>query len=337
MIYTLTFNPSLDYVAYADDLAEGAIHKISDYELFPGGKGINVSQVLKELNVASVAWGFTAGVTGESLKKLLDEKGINYDFIDLPDGLTRINVKLRRHINKIENELAQIQDCIGNDTTETDFNGTGLIITNEVISELKEKITKLSKDDMLVISGSVPSSVLPETFAEVLDEVDKTGAKLVVDLTGDYLEVALKHKPFLVKPNEEELKDFLSNIHKNLTNIRDNGLDMMAEQLKNMGAVNVLVSLGEKGAFLLTEEGERFDMKPPVGEVVNTVGAGDSMVAGFIAGMCKFKSGISLECDSATTQNYEQVLKLAVCSGSASAFSKGLAKKETIERLLNGF
>ena len=331
MIYTLTFNPSLDYIAYTDDLAEGKIHKISDYELFPGGKGINVSQVLSELGLESVAWGFVAGVTGESLKKLLDDKHIACDFIEMPEGLTRINVKLRHCATKKD---------ISSAVTETDFNGVGLNISEGAIEELTDKIKTLSAEDVLAVSGSIPSSVSLETFNNILDILDNTGAKLIADITGDYLEIALRHTPFLVKPNEEELKEFYKNRHRLLTKLVDNGLvenysiEDMAGYLKEMGAENVLVSLGENGAFLMTKEGDNYKMEPPHGKVVNTVGAGDSMVAGFIAGV--YRNGIFDIANEDDKCSYTEALRLAVCAGSASAFSKGLATNELIERLVDG-
>ena len=299
MIITLTFNSSLDYVAHTDSTKEGQIHKISDYEVYPGGKGINVSQILNELDVANEAWGYVAGVTGNSIEALLDEKKVNHNFIHLKEGITRINVKLRS--DKEESVV------------ETDFNGVGPVISDSEIKEMMGMLNTLTKDDILIISGSIPASISEEVFNEMLEVVSKKDVKLVADVTGKYLKVALKHKPFLIKPNEDEVNEFL-NIKIENGNVKD-----AAKKLKEMGAVNVLISLGENGAYLLAEAGE-FSMLPPRGKVVNTVGAGDSMVAGFVAGYLK-------------EEDFNEALKLAICAGSATAFSKGLATKEDIKGL----
>jgi len=305
MIYTLTFNASLDYYANADSVEPGAIHKISEYKLLPGGKGINVSQVLKEMGVNSVAWSFVAGATGKALSEMLDKMEISHDLIELKQGMTRINVKLKSF----------------NDGSlcETDFNGTGPVIEQDEIDILKEKISGLTKNDMVVISGSIPSSVTQYVFEEVLEQIKKAGADFVADVTGEYLRTALKYKPFLVKPNEDEINEFLDRKIGSFEDAKESGLKLAA-----MGATNALISMGEKGAVLCTGDGESFAMKAPEGQVVSTIGAGDSMVAGFIAGQAK-------------QFDVQESLKMGICAGSATAFSAGLANGTEIMRLLNGF
>jgi len=305
MIYTLTFNPSLDYVAQADSVEPGAIHKLTEYSLFPGGKGINVSQILHNLGIDSVAWGFVAGTTGRSLLEMLEDINIETDFIWLNEGMTRINVKLRSE------GLSGI--C------ETDYNGMGVAISQDKIMELMSKIETLKGGDIVVISGSIPASVSSDLFREILEKIRATGAMFVADVTGEYLKTALECKAFAVKPNEEELSDFFK---KDISSPEE--AMAAGDLLIGMGAENALISMGDKGAVLCVQNGEHLTMQPPRGVVVNTVGAGDSMVAGFIAGIV---SGSSMQ----------EALKLGVCAGSATAFCKGLAQGNDIKRLIDGF
>lgn len=301
MIYTLTFNASLDYLAFTDSVEAGSIHKITEYELYPGGKGINVSQVLNNLGVANTALGYVAGVTGDSLCKLLDEREINYDFIKLSQGMTRINVKMRH------------------EKTETDFNAVGPCVSLSEIDEMIEKLASLDEQDILIISGSFSKGIGEQEFERILEVINKKNIMLVADVTGVYLHSALKYKPFLVKPNEYEAAALLGYEIDSVELAKK-----AAKDIASMGAANVLISLGEKGAVLRTSQDEDYYMPSPKGDAVNTVGAGDSMVAGFVAGYSK-------------DGDFKEALKMAVCSGAASAFSKGLATKSEVMRLYNGF
>ena len=305
MIYTLTFNASLDYYAHADSVFPGAIHKISEYELFPGGKGINVSKVLKELGTDSVAWSFVAGSTGEMLERMLDEDGIRHDFIKLDTGMTRINVKLRT------------MDDQG--LCETDFNGTGLVITESVIKELEMRVNALSRDDIVVISGSIPESVTQDAFKNILMGIKEAGAVFIADITGKYLETALECGPFMVKPNDTEISDFFGRTVESYEDAKEAG-----RKLIDRGTEIALISMGAKGAVLCTDRDEEYVMEPPSGEVVSTIGAGDSMLAGFVAG---YFAGM----------NVRDAFKQGICAGSATAFCVSLAKGIDIKRLVDGF
>lgn len=300
MVYTITLNTSLDYVVHVDRLSVGQIHKSSQYSIYPGGKGINVSQILKEFGIDSTAVGFVAGHTGECFVALVEDIGITTKFIKLSKGITRINVKTRSH--EYEN------------VTETDINCAGPDVNSDELARLKAIVEGVDKNDIVVISGSVPTSVTSYEYGEIIRIASEKGATVIVDATGEYLSASLIHKPFLVKPNEQELREFFD---------ADSNADieMLAFKMKELGAKNVLVSLGATGALLCTNEGEIIRMEAPKGLTVNTVGAGDSMVAGFVAGLVQNK-------DMGTA------LKLGVCAGSATAFSEGLASYEDIERLI---
>lgn len=299
MIYTLTLNASLDYLAFTDSVNPGEIHKINEYELYPGGKGINVSQVLSSLGIDNVALGYVAGVTGESLCQLLEEKSIKQDFIKLSHGMTRINVKMRH------------------EDIETDFNAVGPLVDSDEIEQLIKKLLYLNEDDILIISGSFPKGIGEQEFEKILDVIVERKIRLVADVTGDYLHSALKRKPFLVKPNEFEAAKLLGYA---IDSVEQAG--KATTDIASLGAMNVLISLGEKGAVLRTSRGEVIYMPSLQGEAVNTVGAGDSMVAGFVAGYCQ-------------SEDFEHALKMAVSAGAATAFSKGLATGSEIMRLFN--
>ena len=285
MIYTVTFNPSLDYVVQADQLIPGEINRTTSEHIYPGGKGNNVSVILSNLGLESTAFGFTAGFTGKALQEMLLEFGAKTDFIPLADGQTRINVKI-------------------NAGQETEINGQGPKITETAIQELFEKLKSLKAGDVLVLAGSIPST-LPENIYEwILMCLKDKDVKVVVDATKDLLLNVLKYHPFLIKPNNHELGE------------------MFQTTLQERGARNVLVSMAKDGAILVTEDGEIYKKQPHNGTVVNSVGAGDSMVAGFLAGYLN-------------TGSYERALELGTAAGSATAFQSWLASREDIVKLLD--
>lgn len=297
MIYTLTVNPSLDYVMEFENLSLGKMNRSGANYLLPGGKGINVSDVLNSFGVENVAVIPVAGFTGDKLLQMLSQKAISYEALHLASGDTRINVKI----------LSQ---------SETELNADGPEITADDVKQLLDKLSLIKKEDYLVLSGSVPKKLGERFYAEIMEMVREKGAKVVVDTTGDNFFNTLPYKPFLVKPNKEELEMLMKQKADNEEEVLE-----LAQKLQSMGAENVLVSLGSQGALLLTGEGQIFRQKAPVGKAVNTVGAGDSMVAGFLAGYVK-------------TNDMETALKWGVVAGSASAFSKNLATKEEIDALM---
>ncbi len=297
MIYTVTFNPSLDYIASVDDFTLGQVNRTSFELMYPGGKGVNVSIVLRNLGVDSTALGFTAGFTGAEIERLLGEQDISTDFIKIREGISRINVKLR------SNE-------------ESEINGMGPVISEEAIESLYQKLDALQKGDILVLAGSIPSS-MPETmYMDIMKYMEGRGVEVVVDATRDLLVNVLEYGPFLIKPNNHELGE----IYGVTLNTKEEVLPY-ARKLQERGARNVLVSMAGEGALLLTEDGAVFQSKPPAGKVKNSVGAGDSMVAGFLAGY--LESG-----------SYEKAFYMGLCTGSASAFSDELATRPEVERLL---
>ncbi len=293
MIYTVTFNPSLDYVIFVDDFENGKINKTSTESIFAGGKGINVSWVLSELGVESTALGFVAGFTGKELESRVQAKGIQTDFIHIKEGSTRINVKLNSH-------------------EETEINGQGPIVSEDELGQLIDKISCLKVDDILIISGSVCRGVSQNIYADIVKVCKEKEVRVVVDASSTLLWNALEYQPFLIKPNQHELGDIFN---REITTQEE--IIFYGKELQNRGAKNVLISAGGDGAVLIAEDGEIYEMKAPKGTVINSVGAGDSMVAGFIAGYMK-------------TGDYEKSLQLGVYAGSATAFSEGLATKEDI-------
>lgn len=308
MFYTLTFNTSLDYVVHVDGLRVGDINKTCVYSLFPGGKGINVSQVLSELGYDNVAMGFVAGHTGDCLEGLMHDMNLKTDFVHIDEGFTRINMKIRS------------KDDEGK-TVETDVNGTGPNVSEQEIRKLAEKLKCVRKGDTVIISGSVMSSIDAATYGGIIKDIAATGAKIAVDAIEGYLQAALESRPFLIKPNSRELEDFFSGYDGKEVRIdTDEDIVSYAKRLQDMGAQNVLVSLGEAGALLLSDDGRAWKMPAPQIEVVNTVGAGDSMVAGFMAGFEE-------------KGDHGYALRLSVSAGSATTMSEGLAKKQTIEKL----
>ena len=298
MIYTVTFNPALDYIVNMDNLKLGETNRSTSEMILSGGKGINVSIVLKNLGFDNVALGFVAGFTGEEIENGTRKLGITTDFIHLKEGLSRINVKLKA-------------------SEETEVNGTGPIISEDELNALYGKLENLKKDDILVLAGSVPNTLPQDIYEKIMEMLQDKGIKIVVDATKDLLLNVLKYKPFLIKPNNHELSEIFGVEIKTEQEIID-----YAKKLQDKGARNVLVSRAGDGAILIAENGDIYKSPAPKGKVVNSVGAGDSMVAGFIAGYLKNNS-------------YEEAFKTGVASGSASAFSKYLAKKEEIIEILN--
>lgn len=298
MIYTVTFNPALDYILELDKLEIGKIQKSKTELILPGGKGINVSTVLTNLEVDNIALGYKAGFVGAELERLLRNMKVKTDFIDLEEGNSRINVKISGE-------------------EETAINTNGPQISENKILELLEKLKTLNENDYLVLSGSIPSSIKDDIYEKICSIVKKQNVKIVVDATKNLLVQALKYNPFLIKPNNEELGEIFGvEIH------TKEDAYVYGKKLKEMGAQNVLVSMGKIGAALIDEAGQEYFIKSPEGKRVNTVGSGDSMVAGFIAGFLKYN-------------NYNDALRMGVSAGSASALSKYLATKEEVYNLFN--
>lgn len=300
MIYTVSFNPSLDYVLDVPDFATGRVNRASYENIMPGGKGINVSIVLSNLGVENKALGFIAGFTGETLKRLLEKKGINTDFILLEDGMTRINVKLRAE-------------------EETEVNGKGPSIKEVHISSLYEKLGYLDEDDILVLAGSIPDSMPKTAYMDIMKLLEYKNIKIVVDATNDLLMNVLPYKPFMIKPNNHELGEIFKVEIKTKDDVIKYG-----KKLLDKGARNVLVSMAKDGAVLLAEDGRIYQSEAPKGELKNSVGAGDSMVAGFIAGYMEGGS-------------YERAFQMGVCTGSASAFSEELATRQEVMELIDKY
>ena len=300
MIYTVTFNPSLDYIVSVEDFKVGMTNRTNTELMFPGGKGINVSMVLQNLGLESMALGFMAGFTGREIERLLAVKNVKSDFIEVASGISRINVKLR------SNE-------------ESEINGMGPAIGKDEIDKLYKQLSKLTEGDILILAGSIPS-VMPESmYSDIMDYLKEKNLKIVVDATRDLLVNVLKYHPFLIKPNNHELGEIFG-----VTLSKKEEVIPYAKKIQEMGARNVLISMAGEGAVLVTETGEIYQSNPPKGKVKNSVGAGDSMVAGFLAGY--LHSG-----------NYEEAFYMGVCTGSASAFSDNLATKEEVRELLKQF
>ncbi|MBD5097796.1 MAG: 1-phosphofructokinase [Lachnospiraceae bacterium] len=296
MIYTVTFNPAVDYVVHSDELMVGSVNRSRKEEIYFGGKGINVSMVLGELGIKSKALGFVAGFTGEAIEKGITEKGICSDFVKLDKGFSRINVKIKAK-------------------DETELNGQGPDILKRDIDKLFEKLDEIGDGDTIVLAGSIPGSLPSDIYERILERLETKKVRAVVDATKELLMNVLKYKPFLIKPNNFELGEMFGTELKT-----DDEIAAYAGKLKDMGAVNVLVSMAGDGAILLDENGRVHKCGVCKGTVKNSVGAGDSMVAGFLAG-----------CEKG---DYEYALKLGTAAGGATAFSDGLANKELVYELL---
>ena len=297
MIYTVTFNPALDYVVFLDGLKLGEINRATRESIFYGGRGINVSTILNMLGMETTALGFVAGFTGKAIEEGLAAEGMHTDFIRLPEGNSRINVKVKHG-------------------DETEINGQGPVITKEALDALFEKLSALKDDDILVLAGSIPNTLPEDIYEKILAALAGKETRIVVDATKDLLLNVLKYHPFLIKPNNHELGEMFDTVCETKEDI-----EYYARKLQEKGARNVLISMAGDGAILITEDGASIRMGTPKGKVINSVGAGDSMVAGFVAGY--LKSG-----------SYEEALKTGTAAGSATAFSEGLASREMFEEML---
>ncbi len=294
MIYTVTFNPSLDYIVSVNDFRPGLTNRTSSELILPGGKGINVSTVLGNLGIENTALGFIAGFTGNEIVRRLGLMGVTTDFIRIDSGDSRINLKLR----SIEG---------------TEINGRGPDISADAVRQLMEKLDATGSGDILVLAGSIPSSIPDDIYKKILDRLSGRDIHTVVDATGDLLVNVLFHHPFLVKPNNHELGEIFG------VKLRTrDGIVPYAEKLRKMGARNVLVSMAGEGAVLAAENGNVYTAPAPEGTLVNGVGAGDSMVAGFLAGWME-------------KQDYLHAFRMGLSAGSASAFSEYLASRLEIE------
>lgn len=299
MIYTVTCNPAIDYVTQLEGpLKLGRTNRNMGQSVQFGGKGINVSVVLQNLGQQTTALGFVAGFTGDGLENGLRNSGLPTDFIRVKEGLTRINVKIKA-------------------LEETEINGMGPVITEDDLQKLYVKLDKLTGEDMLILSGSVPVSLGADTYSLIMDRLHERNIPVVVDATKGLLTNTLKFKPFLIKPNLQELEEMVGR----KLDSQDTVVDA-AMYMQSLGARNVLVSMAGEGALLLDETGKTYRMGCPAGNVVNSVGAGDSMVAGFVTGYLQ-------------TGDYYYALRLGTAAGSATAFSIGLADKEMIMKLLS--
>lgn len=293
MIYTVTFNPSIDYIVSVKDFKLGLTNRTESDQLLPGGKGINVSTVLRNLGIESTALGFVAGFTGDEVVRRLEKMGVRNGFIRIKDGYTRINLKL--------------QSIDG-----TEINGQGPDISEENVQELMEKLNHLSKGDVLFLSGSIPSSMPDDAYQKIMEQLSGKNVLTVVDATQDLLLKVLEYHPFLIKPNNHELGDIFQVKLKTRADVVPYG-----KKLQEMGAQNVLISMAGEGAVLIAADGDIYDAPAPEGTLVNGVGAGDSMVAGFMVGWMEKK-------------DYRYAFHMGLAAGSASAFSENLATKEEI-------
>ena len=297
MIYTVTFNPAIDYIVrMSDKLLPGMTNRSESEDCYFGGKGINVSTILKNLGLESTALGFTAGFTGKAIEESVIGKGIIADFIHLDEGISRINVKIKGE-------------------AETEINAQGPKIPEDARKKLFDKVAALKDGDMIILAGSIPNSLPNDVYEKLIALVADKKVDVVVDATKDLLKNVLKYHPFLIKPNNHELGEMFGTVLKT-----DDEIEFYAKKLQELGARNVLISMAGDGAMLIAETGEKFRIGVPKGKVKNSVGAGDSMVAGFIAGYFKNKS-------------YEEALKMGTAAGSATAFSDDLATGEAILEL----
>lgn len=297
MIYTVTFNPAIDYVVKLDELVLDATNRTIGEYIAYGGKGINVSIVLKNLGIDSKALGFVAGFTGKEIQEGVASMGIDVDFITLKQGMSRINVKIKAE-------------------HETEINCQGPIIEEDEIEALYVKLDQLSDGDILILAGAIPTTLPEDIYEKIMERLKGKKIEVVVDATKDLLLNVLKYHPFLIKPNNHELGEMFG-VQLNT----EEEIVTYAKKLKDMGARNVLISMAKDGAILLTEEGDVYRIGVPKGQVINSVGAGDSMVAGFVASYSR-------------ERDYEKALKYGTATGSATAFSESLATKDKVEALL---
>lgn len=293
MIYTITFNPALDYIMVVPSCRNGEVNRTESEKIMAGGKGINVSIVLNNMGVENTALGFISGFTGGAIENILADMNCRTDFIKLDNGFSRINVKIKSD-------------------TETEINGQGPDISDSAVKKLYEKLDSLNDGDTLVLAGSIPSSLSDSIYCEIMDYLKDKKLNIVVDATKDLLVNVLKYKPFLVKPNNHEIGEIFGVELKTRSEVVP-----YAKKMQEMGAKNVLVSMAGEGAVFVGENGEVYESEAPKGKLVNSTGAGDSMVAGFLAGYME-------------KQDFMYALKMGLSAGSASAFSENLATKEEI-------
>ena len=297
VIYTVTFNPSLDYIVSVKDFRPGMTNRTSSELMLAGGKGINVSIVLGNLGIKSTALGFIAGFTGDEIVRRLHNSGINSEFIKINDGISRINIKLKS-------------------IDGTEINGQGPHIDSSHIEQLMNRLRRLESGDILVLAGSIPAGISDNIYKDIMDMLKDKAVQIVVDATSRLLTNVLEYKPFFIKPNQHELGDIF-----NVTLNTQEEVIPYALELKKMGAVNVCVSMGGKGAILVADDGNVYKAKSPDGILKNSVGAGDSLVAGFLSGWIEKK-------------DYEYAFRKGVATGSASAFSERLATNGEVNGLI---
>lgn len=301
MIYTVTFNPSLDYIVSVEHFAIGRVNRTSQEMILPGGKGINVSIVLHNLGIESTALGFTAGFTGEEIKKQIERFDINTEFVEVKEGISRINVKLRSD-------------------EESEINGMGPVVSDDELEIFMKRLERLRENDTLVLAGSIPSTLPGTIYRDIMVRLENKGIRVVVDATNSLLVNVLELRPFLIKPNNYELGEIFG-----IDDLRDKKLVVeYAKKLQDRGTRNVLVSMAGDGAVLVAEDGSVYMSEAPEGVVKNSVGAGDSMVAGFLYGYIM-------------TGSYEEAFRYGVCTGSASAFSDNLATREEVMALMSRY
>ena len=296
MIYTVTFNPSLDYIVSVKDFKLGLTNRTDSELMLPGGKGINVSIVLKNLGIDNTALGFVAGFTGKEVVKRLEKFGVKNGFLEIPEGFTRINVKLKS-------------------IDGTEINGQGPSISEEKIEQLMTRLDEMGEGDVLFLSGSIPASMPDDTYQKIMERLKDKGVLISVDATQELLLKVLPYHPFLIKPNNHELGEIFGVELRTRESVVPYG-----KKLQEMGAENVLISMAGEGAVLIASEGQVYDAPAPKGILKNGVGAGDSMVAGFMAGWLERKE-------------YRHAFHMGVAAGSASAFSEQLAVKEEIDQV----
>ncbi len=296
MVYTVTFNPSLDYIISVDDFHLGMTNRTRTEQMLPGGKGLNVSAVLKNLGVENIALGFIAGFTGDEILKRAQDLGIGCDFIRLEDGFSRINVKLKNFDG-------------------TEINGKGPDIPRAQVEQLFKKLDGLKAGDVLVLAGSIPQSLPDSIYRDIMERLKDRGLLFVVDATRDLLVNVLEYRPFLIKPNNHELGEIFHTELKTRESVVP-----FARKLREMGARNVLVSMSGEGAVLVDERDQVHALPAPEGKLINAVGAGDSMVAGFLAGWLK-------------ERDYRYAFHMGIAAGSGSAFSEALATQQDVENV----
>lgn len=297
MVYTVTFNPSLDYIVTVDDFKLGMTNRTASECMLAGGKGINVSILLHNLGIETTAFGFIAGFTGENIQKMLSDMGVKTDFIPIAQGLSRINLKIKN-------------------IDGTEINGMGPDISEAEMERLMQKLDALKEGDVLVLAGSIPASVSKEIYRTILQRLEEKHILTIVDATSSLLMNVLEYKPFLIKPNHHELGEIFG-----VTLTNKDEVIPYAQKLKELGAENVLVSMGGMGAVLVAGDGHIYEAEAPKGILKNSVGAGDSMVAGFLTGWLKY-------------HDYKEAFRYGVGAGSASAFSENMATKQEVEQLV---